>query len=82
MGFSWLYFSSSFSHAMSESNFFNIFDILLSLPALIMFGYGFGDGQAAMLKAGFYLFLIIWFVSFLLTYLIQTIRQNNRKAQP
>ena len=81
MGISWLYFSSGIGYEISKSKFFGFLDTMLSLPALVIFGYGFAEGQTAMLKAGFYLFLIIWFVSFLTTFIILSIKENNKKIK-
>jgi len=77
-GLSLIYFFSGLTNAITDNQFRESIEILITFPALIIFGVGFGEGGDAALISGIIVFLIIWILSIPLAIIVSTIIKNRK----
>lgn len=73
-----IYFFGGFINPISESAVRQIFETILTLPAILIFLVGFGSGSFWGYLTGLIIFLILWGLFALFIYLIKT-KNNGRK---
>jgi Mn2+/Fe2+ NRAMP family transporter len=79
-GLSLIYFFGGLFNPITDNQFRAAIETWVTLPAIIIFSFGFGEGENAALIAGIIVFLIIWIISIPLT-IIGLMMIKNRKIR-
>ena len=77
-----IYFFCGFINPISESSFRKAFETIFTLPAIIIFGIGFGSGSAWGYFAALIIFFILWLIIFGMTYAYYSMKNENDKRKP
>lgn len=77
-----IYFFGGFINPVSESTFRQNFETIFTLPAVIIFGVGFGSGSSLGYFTAIIIFLIIWLIILVLMYTYYSMKNDNQKGKP
>lgn len=77
-----IYFFGGFSSTVDDNSFREVFEMIFTLPALIIFGIGFTSGSSWAYFAAFIVFLILWSIILVVTYTYYSLKKDIQKGKP